>query len=1053
MAVLLIQCQMQLSFASGSTIEGVVTDAYTNAPIPLAEVNIGTGSNWFERGLGSTRTDANGRYSIQVSISDQYQFIVHAKEIERGQYRFYDHCWSRRTLPHAPVIHADFALEPAGSILVKMFDLNGRPLGANSMEGSWVKDVSLKSIAGEWLDNRTYGHAYQPYRTDDEEMTILSPERLTTVIAVEITVPQHGIQTVGISNGSVGFAMRRGELLVLNLNYEIARTVYGEFSTTFESLLTGAAAWHESASEIGTKLVQAQADHLKDNDASCAAEANVALSWVLSLRDEGWLEIPFTAEHPRLLFTRSDLNAIRQKIKSGFPQQVWKSILNDCDKFLTLPPPQLPPSSSCPAGANDCWYDTADSTIMRMQYLALAYIISGDARYAAKAKDITWALLSWAPWIDPGEEMQVNPGVPDLLAGHITAGVAITYDWLFDYLTAEERDFIRTVVAERGAEPLYQASISGVAWWHDSSHNNHNAITHGGMGLAGLAFLGEHPNASKWVGLAASKIWKYFDSGGKNGGWGEGLHYWAYGLVESVLFADALRRVTKVDLYKSSFLRETPYFPMYLMSPGLERHVNFGDSWLGGVSWVATLMLRLSSEYGNSYGQAFFNMLRDKYGDDTVTGDAMPFALIWYDESVKPKPLDDLPPSRLFEGLGWVVVRSGWGPNAILLAFKSGPNWSHGHADQNNFILEAFGEPLIVDLGAGTYSVGYDNGPTLDYHQASVGHNVILFDGQGQLDPRSGWAQPPNGEIITFQTYPGFESYEYMVGDASAAYSQPVKFIRQIVLVQHRFLLILDTVEAPHPSRFQWLAHTTGELETERNEIRITKGNVLLTMKLLLPENFDSHVYHDQNSQIEWSREEPAPRLEVSTQEPATTGTFLVVLYPVKSGEAPPKISLIQNATTWIVKVEDNATHYLFFNRTASPPAFLATRSQMASLQQTTQDLLQTASDLLEKAKSEQLESPQAAALVKSGESNYQEAAKANQSGDYERAATRATKSIAELTNAFTVDTSWKQERTQTSILALGITIIALGSAIAFLFYKRRKPKTGKMPRLRGQTL
>jgi hypothetical protein len=920
-------------------IEGVVTDAYTNAAIPMTEVSVGTGSTWFEHDLGSTITDANGRYSIQVPVSDHYQFIVHTKEIERGQYRFYDHCWNRKTVMYAPNINLNFDLEPAGSILIKMFDLNGKQLGVNSMEGSLVKDVSLRTITGEGLGNRTNGHAKQPYGTGDEDVILLSPEAMPTVVSSEVSIPSLDSLSTRFDNEGQGFTMRAGELLVLNLNYQTANATFQETEAVFAPLLNETAALRESTSEVFRKLNEAHNYQLQGDDANCAVQSNAALLEILNLRNEMWLKIPLETEHPRLLFTRSDLARLKEKVKSGFPEEAWKSILDDSNKLLSLPLPQPPPSASCPVGAGACWYNIAESAIRNMQNLAFAYMMTGRTEYAAKAKDIMWALLSWPSWIDPGEEAQLNPGVPGLLAGHLTEGASITYDWLFDYLKPEERTFIREKVGEKGAEPLYQASISGTAWWHNHDHSNYYAVIHGGMGLAGLAFLGEVDNASRWVGLATSRIWRYFDSGGRNGGWGEGLHYWAYGLAVGIPFADALRRVTGLDLYKSNFLTETLYFPIYLMTPTPKGHVNFGDSWSEPwlVSWIAALTLRLSSEYGNGYGRMLFNMLQERYGNDMIMGSLSKerffsgaFPLIWYDESVKPKPLDDLPLSRLFEGLGWVVVRSGWGPDDTLMAFKSGPNWAHSHADQNNFIFEAYGEPLIVDLGAGleNYNAAYDAGPTLDYHQASIGHNVVLFDGQGQLDPRSGWAQPPNGKIITYQTYAEFE---YVVGDAYHAYSIPAKFIRQIVFVQHRFLVILDSVEAPQPMRFQWLLHTEGGLKTAGNEIRVTKGTVDLVMKFLLPESFESHVYYGQNRQTGWATGEPVSRLEVSTQEPALSTTFLTVLYPMKSSEGPPRISLVQNATTWTVKVEDNAPHYLYFDSTTSPPSFLGTATQMTT--------------------------------------------------------------------------------------------------------------------------
>jgi hypothetical protein len=796
-----------------------------------------------------------------------------------------------------------------------VFDLNGRTLGDSSMTNSWMKDVSLRKITGEWLPNGTVGHTNQPYRTDDEERILLSPEGLTTTISSQIEVPSYGALTINVDNDSAGFRMRHGDLLVLNLNYEIAKAVYRDANSTIATMFGLATALGQLLSEVTGYLTQAQQAHFRGDDADCADESNAALLEILRLQSDmfGMLKIPFRTEHPRLLFTRSELETLRMKAKSGFASELWQSILYRCASYLKSPLPQL-------SGGYDVWTREAEHAADVMEYLAFAYVITGDTRYAAKANETMHAILTWTSWEDPTEG-----NIPDLMTGMTTAGVAITYDWLFDYLNPEDRAQIARIVGEKGAGPLYQGSISGTAWWHDDSHSNWNAITHAGLGLAGLAFLGEHPNASRWVSLAAAKIQKFYDSGGKNGGWGEGLGYWAYGLSRATPFTDALRRVTGVDLYESAFLRETLYFPIYLITP--TGHVNFEDSGDLDVTWIAALTLRLSSEYNNGYGQSFFNLLRDKYGASEMAWDGGIFALIWYDDSVKPKPLNELPLSRLFEGLGWIVARSGWGPDDSLFAFKSGPNWNHGHADQNNFIFEAFGEPLLVDPGYGPPTKEYFMfGTPVDYYHASVGHNVILLDGKGQLDPRSGWAQPPNGEINVFQTQAGLESYEYMVGDASGAYSIPVKFIRQVVFVQHRFLVILDTVEAPQPSRFQWEAHTTGNFNVEERGFTVNKNVVMLNATFLLPSTFSAHIYYDEIRS--------AQRLELSTEDPALSATFLAVLYPVRAGEVAPKISFTQDASVWKIKVEDNSgTHYLAFNHTSvlSFPSFLGANLTLTS--------------------------------------------------------------------------------------------------------------------------
>jgi hypothetical protein len=68
-------------------------------------------------------------------------------------------------------------------------------------------------------------------------------------------------------------------------------------------------------------------------------------------------------------------------------------------------------------------------------------------------------------------------------------------------------------------------------------------------------------------------------------------------------------------------------------------------------------------------------------------------------------PDASLPPSALMSDLGWVAMRSAWAEAArqseTLLLFKSSPfgSYSHSHADQNSFVLEAFGSPLLIDAG------------------------------------------------------------------------------------------------------------------------------------------------------------------------------------------------------------------------------------------------------------------------------------------------------------------------------------------------------------------
>ena len=72
-----------------------------------------------------------------------------------------------------------------------------------------------------------------------------------------------------------------------------------------------------------------------------------------------------------------------------------------------------------------------------------------------------------------------------------------------------------------------------------------------------------------------------------------------------------------------------------------------------------------------------------------------------------------LPLARYFDGIGLVVARSDWGPEATYLTFKAGDNfWSHSHLDQGAFTLYKGGE---LALDSGFYGPKYGSDHHMNY--------------------------------------------------------------------------------------------------------------------------------------------------------------------------------------------------------------------------------------------------------------------------------------------------------------------------------------------------
>jgi hypothetical protein len=163
--------------------------------------------------------------------------------------------------------------------------------------------------------------------------------------------------------------------------------------------------------------------------------------------------------------------------------------------------------------------------------------------------------------------------------------------------------------------------------------------------------------------------------------------------------------------------------------------------------------------------------------------------------------------------VGWVSLHSALGRpgDDIHITFKSSPygSFSHSHADQNAFILNAFGEGLAINSA-------YREFHRSPHHQQwtwqTKSKNDVLIDGLGQK------AQDKKaiGKITHFETAP---RYVWTTGDATVAYQRgrndPDKIqrvSRDVVFVDQRYVLLRDRVILESPGKLSWLLHAEKNL-------------------------------------------------------------------------------------------------------------------------------------------------------------------------------------------------------------------------------------------------
>ncbi len=154
--------------------------------------------------------------------------------------------------------------------------------------------------------------------------------------------------------------------------------------------------------------------------------------------------------------------------------------------------------------------------------------------------------------------------------------------------------------------------------------------------------------------------------------------------------------------------------------------------------------------------------------------------------------------SQVFPHGGYVVMRSGWEPDAHQLIFDVGPlgcpvSGGHGHADLLSVQCAVFGEPYLVD--AGTYRYSGDSG-SRDYFRSTQAHSTVIVDGEPQAMPAGPfrWQARPAARLRRWLPTP-----EADFADADhRAYlrlSGGVVHRRRVVFVRDGYWVLLDDLE------------------------------------------------------------------------------------------------------------------------------------------------------------------------------------------------------------------------------------------------------------------
>lgn len=537
--------------------------------------------------------------------------------------------------------------------------------------------------------------------------------------------------------------------------------------------------------------------------------------------------------HPRLWLNGEQLTAFSAAVEKDANHCGWsdffeKSVQPWLDRPI-MPEPKPYPNNVRVATLWRQMYIDCQEVIYAIRHLAIAGRVLGREDLLNRSRDWLLAVAAWDPTGATSRAYNDEAGF------RVVVALAWGYDWLYDHLSEEERETVKTVLLRRTREVADH--VISHARIHVFPYDSHAVRSLSAvLTPACISLLGDSEEGGEWLDYTVEFLSTLYSPwAGTDGGWAEGPHYWMTGMAYLIEAANLIRSYIGYDLYQRPFFQNTGRFPLYTKAPGTRR-ANFGDdSTMGDLPGlkVGYNVRQFAGVTGNGHYQWYFDRIKQD-----ATGTEMAFYNYgWWDlnfddlvyrhdyQQVEAVAPTDLPALSVFNDIGWVTIQKHMeDPDRHLqFVFKSSPygSLSHSHGDQNAFVLYAYGEDLAIQSG---YYVAFNSQMHVNWRRQTRSKNAVLIGGKGQYaDKDKALARRAAGRIVSVDEQPG---HIKIVGDATAAYqvANPLvqKAEREIHFVNDSYFVFVDEVECSEPQELQWLCHTIGAPQTGRSSFRYT---------------------------------------------------------------------------------------------------------------------------------------------------------------------------------------------------------------------------------------
>ena len=518
--------------------------------------------------------------------------------------------------------------------------------------------------------------------------------------------------------------------------------------------------------------------------------------------------------HPCLLLKEGEEEKIKQNIQNSLElKRVSEKVFIQANKCVNTPP-----SEYVLTGTRLLY--VSRQVLQNLYSLSYAYRMSKMDLYLNRAISELNAVCAFKDW-HPSHYLDV---------GEMTMGVAIAYDWLYQYLPEETRLLVEKSIEEKAFDTALDKE-------YDSFYNgsgNWNQVCNAGLVFGALAIYDKAPEkAQKIIDKCYATIPRALDAYKPDGTYGEGFMYWDYGTSFQAMLNCALETVGMTTFADANAFEKSAEYYFHMVGPS-RKCFNYSDC-SEKVSTSTAMFYFAAKKQDPSL--LYWEMEHIK--NNLETNRLLPSVLVYTkDLDISSIPI---PVKKTYFGVGLTPVyltRSAWGDNnAAFFGVKGGkPDTSHGHMDIGSFVYEVNGVRWSVDLGNANYESV--EAKTKDFwtmtqnsnrwrlgRYATTSHSTFFINNSPQkVDGAAVFTETfdekgqRGAELDLKDTY----SYNAVSGSKFSLN----KFKRRIYLSDDRSLTIVDTLRADEGSASaQWrmITNAAVTMDKDKKEFLLTQ--------------------------------------------------------------------------------------------------------------------------------------------------------------------------------------------------------------------------------------